>query len=151
MKITFNHTVLSVEISNLSFGQTEIKRKAELNYLQYMPREKRVIISFDIIPYAKNKDDTYGERLDAATTPFAKVETILTALPTFLIDVTTANYLCDAIDEYRDIKGVPTLNEVLKGKDYAEEFDYYDHIANTTAVVINDLIAFRIQKMFAPN
>lgn len=148
-KVTFNHNVLTVEVPNLMISETEIKRKAVLVKQLYEPAEKKVTIEFDTIPYAKNPDDSYGERLDTADKPFAKVSCILVALPTMLVDLETGNTICAAIDEYhRDENGEQVLNPVLEGKNYADEFDYYDHIANTAPVIINELIALRIQRYF---
>jgi hypothetical protein len=146
MKVSFNNPLLIVDISDDINAATTIKRKAELNFLLYQPRNKMLTISVQVVPYSKNDDGTYGNRLDNKPTFKSYEKTFTAKIGENLVDVTTGLYLCDSKDEYSpgvDAKtGEPIqiLNPVLEGKDYAEEFDFYDNLANTTPVVIDDMI-----------
>jgi hypothetical protein len=141
MKISFNHPLLVVDISDYKIGATTIKRKAELNFLLYQPRDKMLTISVQVVPYAADEKNAYSDRLDDGAN-FKSIEKTFTAKPGVnLVDVSTGMYICDPADEFTvDEKGNAVLNPLLVDKNYADEFDFYDHLANASPVIINDLI-----------
>jgi len=150
-KITFNHDPLSVDLTDIVKGVTVMKRKAMLNHLLYIPKSKHVTIAWQEQKFSKNDDGSYGD-LESET------EKVLTAKDIYLVDVTNASHLCDAAEEYITTQSEPdengnttpieTLNPLLENKMYATEFDFYDHLANTAPVIINQLIAQRILREY---
>ena len=135
MKVSFNKPLLTVEIGDLVIGQTIIKRKAQLNYMLYQPVNKFLTVSVQILSFASNQDGSYGAQFDENLI-HSYEKTFTAKMQENLVDVTTGFYLCDSASEY--VNG--NLNPVLEGKDYAEEFDFYDNLANTTPEIINDMI-----------
>jgi hypothetical protein len=140
MKIAFNKPILLVPISDLTIVETIIKRKAQLNFLLYQPVNKFLTISVQIISFAANADGSYGEQFDENLVRSYE-RTFTAKIGENLVDVTTGLTLCDSSAEFiSDDQGKTVLNPVLEGKNYAEEFDFYDNVANTSPVIINDLI-----------
>lgn len=135
MKVTFNNPILLVPISDLTIGGTVIKRKAQLNYLLYQPVNKFLTISVQIVSFAANQDGSYGAQFDENLV-HSYEKTFTAKNGENIVDVATGLYLCDSGQEY--ING--NLNPLLEGKNYAEEFDFYDNLANTTPVIIDDMI-----------
>jgi hypothetical protein len=141
--INLSKEVLTVELPDLVEGSTIIKRKAKFLRLIYQPQEKEVTIVATIQHYTKNEDGSYGNTL-----LFTR-EKVMTARNESLVDITNGTLLCSIGEEFSQPEGgEPVLNPLLENKNYAMEFDYYDHIANTTPVVINELITQRILAAF---
>ncbi|SRR6266536_1096512 len=147
MFYTFNHEPLTVDLPDLIKGLTVMKRKAVLNHLLYVPKNKQVTISWQEQKFSKNDDGSYGD-LESET------EKVLTAKDIYFVDVTNGSHLCDAAEQYSTVQSEPDadgnttliqiLNPVLENKIYAGEFDFYDHLANKAPVIINQLITQRI-------
>lgn len=150
MYIEFNEDVLIVELPNQVIGSTIIKQKAELNYLLYQPKDHILKIGVRIIPFAQSEKDEFAARLDSLPgSNFRIVERELSALLDMLVDVTTGAELCKLSEQYSIDNSdadnpIQTLNPLLEKKDYARQFDYYQHVAKNVPVVIEQLISAKI-------
>jgi hypothetical protein len=141
MKVSFNNPILLIPISDLVAGITKIKRKAQLNFLLYHPANKQLTVSVQVFSYAANEDDSYGAQFDESLIKSYET-TFVAKIGENLVDVSNGFYLCDSNNEYLPDTQTsePVLNPALAGKNYAEEFDFFNNIANTEAVIINDMI-----------
>lgn len=142
--VRFEDANIIVDISDKVVAGTTIKRKAEVQFLQYGPKEKRVVISLLILPFAAGEVDevtgktTYGESLMG-------VPGFSTYHRNIIADMTT---LCDAATGV-PFAGAQTLNDVtatgpggiLHDKNYMYEFEFYKMVAATQQVVIDDMIS----------
>lgn len=139
---------LVVNISDAVVNGTVIKRKAEVTKLEYSPRDKRVYIELLVVPYGRNVDGTYGERI-----PFGSVLDHLIADNNILVNSANGDIL-----GYRDI----LLNSVMQPDgsvrivedpslteiNYAGEYDFFKILAATQPVVVDDLIKARIIRKY---
>lgn len=137
-----------VEISDKSIGSTIIKRKAEVTALQYSPKEKRVTVSLDIIPFAAVEvEPTSGETGSTVTTygdslvgvvGFTTYQKNIIADMTTLVDVTDGVPFASANMMYDATATGP--GGILENKTYMYEYEFYKMMAATQNVVVDDLI-----------
>jgi hypothetical protein len=137
-------TNIVVNVSDKTVGSTIIKRKAEVLNLNYAPREERVIISLNIIPFAAIPDPstsgettTYGESLDGVV-GFTTYQKNIIADMTTLVDVTNGVPFASANMIFDSTATGP--GGILEGKTYMYEYEFYKMMAATQSVIVDDLI-----------
>lgn len=152
-KISYDFPLLICDIPDLVQGETIIKRKAELNFLLYQPRDRKVTISIQVLPFAA-VNNQYGDRLDIPNSPFVSYEKVMYATDMWFVDAITGEVLCETKDEYSDgfdeeQNPIKIINPLLNNRTYVKEFEFYNMLANIQPVIINQLITQKIQVAFA--
>jgi len=141
--VRYTNAPLTIESGDMVVAGVAIaKIKATLDFLKYNPTAKEVTIQVIITPYARNADGTFGDKLDGTNPAFRSFTKMFTANMQHYCDANTGQVLCAVADEYA---ADGTLNPLLVNKTYCPEFEFYDNLAFSQAVVINTLITNRIQ------
>jgi hypothetical protein len=129
---------LIIELPNYVMGNVTIKQKADILMETWDLASKEVRLIFNILPFEKLPDDTYGLQLDNLPNSmfYARSVTIVASNADFLDVDNNGAVLCHVEDEY--ING--DLNPALVGKNYMKDYDYYHNIAFNTPIIIAQLI-----------
>jgi hypothetical protein len=163
-----DNTDIIVEVSDLEVGETTIKRKAEVVYMNYSMREKKVQVTVEVQIYSKNADGSYGEKLSRVPS-FASYYRTITASLDQVVDVTTGEILGTldeaqmpgAFDAAKDEvpavlaeDGVTVIKEAVPaqpagkfyGKTIMPEFEWFKNLAATQPVIVDNMIIAKIQQ-----
>jgi hypothetical protein len=168
--IRHNNTDMFVDLSDKVVAGTRIKRKAELVDLYYSTMKKRVAVEVRVHVYAvaQNEfgDEIYGQLLDNEP-GFSPYHKAIIADNTTVVDATTgailgsdtdlmdeANFLppVEAKEAVLDVDGIvvePAVEARPAGKfygvDYMFEFEFFKRIAETSPVIVDQLIIQKVQ------
>lgn len=153
-------TDIIIELSDLEIGDSVVKRKAVVNWLRYSPRYKVVVVDLEILTYARNEDDSYGE-LIGNTRSFRNYEFPLTANRDEFVNPETGEIIGTRIEYENPDNSLPAQEEVLDeednvitparpagkfyGIDFITEFEYLDTIAKNYPIVLADVIIQYVQ------
>ena len=111
---------ITLLISNYQVEETIIKRKAVLQTMLYDQMHKELTLVWSVQFYAQNADGSYGESM---------VLTIPSQTKKSIADNTT----------YVN----PSNGEIIQpseGVDYMGQYDYFYMLADTTPLIVNDMI-----------
>lgn len=125
MQHNFDYDIV-VEISDVTLGDTIIKRKATFETLIYNKRAKSLVVSW-LIEYFANENGGYGEKLQLPGVSAYSKELI--AGQASYIDLATQQLLVPGED-----------GQITFPENYSTEFEFYNMIAETKQVVIHQLI-----------
>ena len=125
-------TPLIVDLPNFLKGSIEIKRKADIVEQVWDIRGQQVRLAFDIIPYEKNEDDSYGERLDQLPNSIFTVKRVtIVAKNSFLVNAQTGAVIAMLGQE----------DTIPDDVTYMPDYSFYDLVAKTQPVILEQLIA----------
>jgi hypothetical protein len=133
---------LWIELPDYVMINITIKQKALVINQTWDIQTQQVRLAFDIIPFEKLPDNSYGQRLDTIQNSmfYARNVTIVAKNGDFLDVDNNGAVLCHTDEEYID----GDLNPILEGKNYMKDYNYYHQIAFNTPIIIAELITFAV-------
>jgi hypothetical protein len=130
--LPFVSTDIVVDLTNISLNGVSYKRKVTINTFSFERADKKLSLICTLKYYTMNNilvDDTVITLL----TPIGRA--IITD-NTFVVDATTGQRIC----KYTDIGNDMLPISPCFGKNYLKEFDFYDYVATTHPIILNQIL-----------